>query len=523
MRAKILTILLLLTLGTSVSMAQESSDFDRMRGEIVTMGDQAEANDTTAPTGELYFTEGRIHEAEGDFPGAYDFYRKAFRIDSTNYRSVYRGGRILDSFGRIEDAHAAYLRTIAIEPQFYPAYNSLGILLSRKDLPGEAWRVFHGGVDVAPDYAPAWRNLGRAAAILGNIEAATKAFEQAVKLEPDEASSRVTLGILYAWDWKLVQSREQLQRAVELDPGNHRAQKCLAWVDANATPGIKEPREVIAAEPPPPPPPALKSEKRIDWAFVAPEASVDYSELRTQRGVALVQLGRYREAVPELRDAAHHGSQDERVYAALGYALYRLGDDEGAAEAYKRAVKLAIIPEPWYQINLGAAYQRSGRYGAAAKAYKRALKIDSDTPRAHYALGLLRLETGDNKRALKSLVESVRLDPEHGPSHAALAVALVRNNRRDDAMIAYRNAARLMPSDPDVRMSLARLYDEQGLVLDAAEEYIAYLKLTKDLPQYREWREVALQRVNELTKKSDASAASGWSGTVREIADRQGK
>ncbi len=500
-----LTALLLAVSAT----AQEPSGLARTGAALESpTSDSLEVVDVERQAADQLYAEGRSLESMGHPQEAYEKYRQAYWNDTTHFRSIYQGGRLLDRFGHLEQAHAAYLQAIVVAPDFYPAWASLGILLAREHNPGEAWEAFEGGAKAAPDYASAWRNLGRASTVLGDLKTAEDAYAKAVELQPDDVASRISLGLLYAWDWKLAEARAQFVQALKQQPENTRAQAGLAWVESQPV-GVAAPKREIEPEVPPKPPSMEQPGKKPEWAFRAPEPTISYSELKTRRGIALTQLGRYQEALPELEEAARCGSRDERVYAALGYSRYRLGDDAGAAKAYKQAIELSIVPEPWYHINRGAALERAGRFGAAAKEFKKAIAIDDRSARAYFALGVLRLDSGDLRRAFKSLVKAVRYDSNYGPAHAALGVALLRLDRKEDALLAYRNAVTLMPRDPDVRMSLARLLDAQGDRLEAAQEYLVYAKLVRDERSMKEWRELALRRAKELTELESQSPAKG--------------
>ncbi|MFH0884070.1 MAG: tetratricopeptide repeat protein [bacterium] len=497
-------------LAVSVT-AQEPSGLARRGAALTSLpSDSLSTLDVDRQTADQLYAEGRTLESMGRLQGAYEKFRLAYWSDTTHFRSVYQGGRLLDRVGYLDQAHAAYLQAIVIAPDFYPAWASLGILLAREQRSDDAWEAFEGGVKAAPDYASAWRNLGRASAVLGELKTAEESYEKAVELQPEDVTSRVSLALLYSWDWKLAEARTQFREALRRQPEDARAQAGLAWVESQPV-GVATPRRALEPDVPPRPPSMEQPGKKPDWAFRAPEPTVEYSELRTRRGIALTQLGRYEEALPELEEAARYGTRDERVYAALGYTRYRLGDDAGSANAYSQAIELAIVPEPWYHINRGAALERSGRFGAAAKEFKKAIKIDERSARAWFALGVLRLDTGDPRRALKSLVKAVRYDSNYGPAHAALGVALLRLDRKEDALLAYRNAVVLMPEDPDIRMSLARLLDAQGYHLEAAQEYLVYAGLVKDDSTLKEWRELALRRAQELAAFESASPTKGQS------------
>lgn len=522
------TGIVVLTLLAGSSFAQEPVDRAGDNAGAISL-DRADSS-ATLGSDEL-FSLGREQETQGNLREAYKYYRSAYWSDTTNFRSIYRGGRVLLKFDEIEYAHAAFLRAIALAPEFYPAYNSLGITLTKKGEPVAAYNAFHDGVMAAPEYAQAWRNVGKASAVIGELDWSLKAYEKAVEYEPDNVSSHITLGLLYAWFWKSDAAKSQFETALQLKPDDSRALAGLAWVETygerapEAAEGDQE-NELVTATPstrpnlPPPPQPA-RSDRGRDWAFSPPDPPLAYSEAYQRRGIALVELGRYDEAVVELETAQEHGAVDDRVFSALGFALHQIGEDNKAVVAYQQAIDHALEPMPWYHINLGAVLQSAGRLGAAAKEYKRAIKIDETSGRAYLALGLLRMDQGRNRDALGALTKAVRYGDHYGPAHAALGVALIRNDRRGDALLAFENAVRLMPNDPDARMSYARLLEEQGRVLEAAQEYLEFARLAEGVPGMAEWRMVAVRRARDLAGLEESGSSPQRTASID--VDREGR
>ena len=85
--------------------------------------------------------------------------------------------------------------------------------------------------------------------------------------------------------------------------------------------------------------------------------------------------------------------------------------------------------------------------------YRSSLADKPNDPNVLYNLGLGHLYSGHYDAAVEAFCEVIRLAPEEAPAYEKLAVALVKLNRRDEALEHARQAHRL---DPE-RESILRL------------------------------------------------------------------
>jgi Flp pilus assembly protein TadD len=92
----------------------------------------------------------------------------------------------------------------------------------------------------------------------------------------------------------------------------------------------------------------------------------------------------------------------------LGVALYQLGKWRQAAEALREAVaRLPDQPAPY--VNLGSALWQSGDARGAEAAYAAGLKAAPDSPELNYNLGMLRLGSGRDREGRLLLEKAGRL------------------------------------------------------------------------------------------------------------------
>lgn len=160
---------------------------------------------------------------------------------------------------------------------------------------------------------------------------------------------------------------------------------------------------------------------------------------------------------------------------ALGVQLYQQGNYLGAVNHFQHA--LARQPgnaDCFY--NLGATYHQQ------AKLFAR--PADLQTAEQYYHLCLAR-------------------NPDHEPCRRGLAVLLVEENRRDEAIGQLRQWSARQPANPNPHIEIARLSEEQGDLAAAEKELTAALAVAPGNTRAL----VALGRLHEATGQSTAALA----------------
>ena len=104
-------------------------------------------------------------------------------------------------------------------------------------------------------------------------------------------------------------------------------------------------------------------------------------------------------------------------------------------------------------------YYFDGDSERAIAAGRKAMKLNPTLKRPHWIIGQAYLfrEPPDRESAIKEFRQLVEKDPRWCEGHAALGGVLSRQGRIDEALKCYREALRLKPKQPTVRIALARL------------------------------------------------------------------
>lgn len=159
------------------------------------------------------------------------------------------------------------------------------------------------------------------------------------------------------------------------------------------------------------------------------------ARLRLSLAEALAEGGRPAEAVALVRELVSEERFDPQFFYNAGNALARLGESEGAAEAYHKAVTQRRGNYARAQHNLGVMLTRLGRWEEAERALRAALRLENDTyAEASYSLGRLHALRGEAGLAAAEWTRTLRLRPDHADAAAALARTLAEGGDAEQAL-----------------------------------------------------------------------------------------
>lgn len=194
-----------------------------------------------------------------------------------------------------------------------------------------------------------------------------------------------------------------------------------------------------------------------------PLADPDWSTL-----VELYRAGKLEEAL-ELLEPLAAGPEPEAWLRQRAVIYKDLGRDEEALADYRRLA--ALRPEDLdVQLDLAWALFRTGRHGEAAEAFA-GLLSRRPTAWGHLGQGLTLWAQGDLLGASASLAQAIFADPHLVPASYFLGQILEERGALSEAAVAYARVMRYDAGYSHLHMTLARLYEEQGLVDEAWRRY----------------------------------------------------
>lgn len=176
----------------------------------------------------------------------------------------------------------------------------------------------------------------------------------------------------------------------------------------------------------------------------------------------------------------------------MGRAHVELGQVDSARRAFERAIAMDSLYAPGY-FNLALLQEDEGDYEAALRNAQRALSLDSENLDYRYLVGSYLVKTGRNEKALSHLRVIVGKRPWHHGSHYNLGQALVRLGREEEgkeyleqaeqaraqqAKVEHmENTRNSMPDDPYTHAALAFALRRAGRYNDAMHAYKVALYL----------------------------------------------
>jgi tetratricopeptide (TPR) repeat protein len=165
------------------------------------------------------------------------------------------------------------------------------------------------------------------------------------------------------------------------------------------------------------------------------------------KGEANYKAGKYEAAVKDLREAVKLSPDWEDPHYVLALALIELGRLKEAIEEFKQVVNLAIKDEPKILAlyNMGNAYADLGQYQNAIESYQQAIKLNPNLSKPHNNLGLAYAGSDRLAEAVAEFKQAVQVKPDYAEAHYNLGVAYVQLGRKQEAEEHQRILLKLKP------------------------------------------------------------------------------
>jgi tetratricopeptide (TPR) repeat protein len=187
---------------------------------------------------------------------------------------------------------------------------------------------------------------------------------------------------------------------------------------------------------------ALERRRRWEEALVAFQAGSRLdprsSEAQRGQGAALTRLGRLEEAVKAYREATALDRRFPEAQLALGDVLVQLERYDEAVAVLKEGLKWGPKTRPYFNEGLGRAEAARGNLKDAEVYLLSAREASPTTPRFHRALGDLYSQRKIPDLAVVSYQQAISLDPDDLDSRFAMARAMVKASRYNEALDQYK-------------------------------------------------------------------------------------
>lgn len=306
--------------------------------------------------------------------GSYDLAEKCFNksieLNSKSLESWIYKGDILGKLGKFNDALNASEKAIEIDPLNVSGWTIKGIVLAQQYKYNESMHAFDNAIKINPKNAKSWYIKGLALGLfLGRDNESLQASEKAIGIDPQNADAWLVKAADLSEMERYNESMTALDKATNLNPN-----LSLAWYAK----GYIFNKQGKYDESIPAFNMAIKTYNSSAQVFVLPGLNYSwgpfYESSWSNKGHALLTLGRYNESIQALDRAIEIDPRDSGGWYDKGQALYKLGKYNESLRAYDRVVELYPSEvDAW--VGKGQAFSALGRDADASEAFDKAANL----------------------------------------------------------------------------------------------------------------------------------------------------
>lgn len=288
--------------------------------------------------------------------------------------------------------------------------------------------------------------VNRAAKLVlaGDNDGALRDLDEAIRLSPNLAAAYSNRGVIYLQKQDYPRAIVDFDAAIGLDPTRASAFNNRG----NAYNELGRHDTAIA-----------NYDQALSLRPIYPLALIN-------RGIAHMALGQFDQALSDV-DHAYRLKTEPLARRVRGQILEKMGDSDGAIEAYTQAIRLLGTYGEAYGLRADV-YSRLGKLEPALADYDKALSLGSDDPTNLNNRCWVRALMGrDLPLALQDCDRSVSLQPESAPARATRAFVHLRMGSLDLALADADSGLRLDPKDADALFLRGAARHELGLGAEA--------------------------------------------------------
>jgi len=313
--------------------------------------------------------------------------------------------------GRIAEARRHYERLLDREPALARAWHLYGVLLAQTGQAEKGIEAIRRATKLQPADAACANDLGNACLEARRIDDAIAAYGHAIAAKPDFADAYANRARALRWRGDTQTAISDYDRVIALDPRAYR--------------------------------------------------------IMSERGIALLNLHRYDDALSALREAADAAPRDPIVQLNLGYGFHQVGREDEALSAFQAAIAL----EPRLtaaHVVIGALHHDAGRAAEAKISFGRAVEIDPRCTEALAGLAALAHDAGDFDDSAKLLRQVLELEPKNVSAWVNMGLVQLERGDAAAAVDSFRSALKANPREKRAQAHLAIALQHCGRMEDAA-------------------------------------------------------
>jgi tetratricopeptide (TPR) repeat protein len=391
------------------------------------------------------------YEGAGNPGAAFREYVRAADLLPANDDVQIKAATYLVLSGQFEDARTRIMTVIDRSPANANAQLVLGnALAGMKDLDG-AVRQIEGAIKLEPNSAT-YATLALVRMAQGNKELARAAYLKAVEVEPNSVNARLALASFHGSVGELVEAEASLKKALEIAPKHPLANRMAAVFYTLAG-------KSAAAEP------YLKTLAESGTPGAALQLADYY-----------IQSARFADARTVLDRLAKDPMSANDAETRLAAIAYAQGDHKRAHDGVDGVIARAPAWVPALLLK-ARMLQAEGKLAEASQRALAATKADPNNAQTHYALGVLQAAQRQQKEAIASFNEVVRLNPKAAAqAQVYLSRLTLQQGDVEGAVQLATSALSNAPGFPEARVSLVRGLIAKGEVGRAEQDLASLLK-----------------------------------------------
>ncbi len=206
----------------------------------------------------------------------------------------------------------------------------------------------------------------------------------------------------------------------------------------------------------------------------------DDAEGLRDRGIALLEMSRSKEALADFDKALEADQDDVWIWANRGIAQFWQNDMAGAEESFDRAEKLDATNQVLLR-GRGMMARRNNDVAGAISWFRRATESDPTDSYVRYLLAYALYEDGRLEDALAETEQLIQRSPKYPAPYTLRPNLLLALNRREDAIRSVEGMVKALPDDAGTLEFAASFYDSIG-ERDKADEVLKSVAAGEQTP-----------------------------------------
>lgn len=347
---------------------------------------------------------------------------KAIELQPANSMAHFYLGKVHFEMGQNEEALTAFSRAAALDPKFVEAFHFLGLTQDRLGRLVEAASSMKTAATLDPDSAYYNYALGKVLCENARFQEAVAPLRKANQLEQDNFGFKTQLGLALFESANFDEALTVLAEADKLRPND---------------PIVKMFLQVTTA----------RKNNGNNLAVIEKLARDNPKDVKLKLNLAQTydHLRRTNEAEPLYLEVIRLQPDDAKLYNLLGVFYSGSGQNEKAANAYRKAGELMGHHVPY--LSLGNSLNKLGRNAEALEAYKKAYSIKPDSAAVLKLYADVLKDAGKRQEAITLYRSLLAIEPSNVAALSSLGYLYIKTNNSVGAKECYEMLKLINPAE----------------------------------------------------------------------------